>query len=240
MQDLFKKYEIELEKEELSKFEKLLEIFKEKNSQINLSAIRDDKWIIEKHFIDSLILNIFYDLNSPSLVRRGLGGGLVKVADIWTGWGFPLIPLAITNPNTSFTWIDSVWKKLKAIDEFTENLWLTNIKTVNWRCEDLWQNLDYRDSFDIVTSRATAYFPTLLEYTIPLLKVWWIFIAYKLNDKEELKSAKKALARLNAKIIKIKNYEIDGQERTLVFIEKIWPTHKKYPRRVWEPLKDPL
>jgi len=43
MQDLFKKYEIELEKEELSKFEKLLEIFKEKNSQINLSAIRDDK-----------------------------------------------------------------------------------------------------------------------------------------------------------------------------------------------------
>ncbi|MDF1682667.1 MAG: hypothetical protein P1U46_02860 [Patescibacteria group bacterium] len=39
---MFKKYSIELEKEEIEKFEKFLEIFKETNSQINLSAIRDD------------------------------------------------------------------------------------------------------------------------------------------------------------------------------------------------------
>ena len=61
MEEFFKKYKIELEKEELEKFEKFLEIFKQKNSQINLSAIRDDNWIIEKHFVDSVMLNIFLD-----------------------------------------------------------------------------------------------------------------------------------------------------------------------------------
>ena len=46
MKELLKKYDIELSELELEKFEKFLEIFKEKNSQINLSAIREDKAII--------------------------------------------------------------------------------------------------------------------------------------------------------------------------------------------------
>jgi len=227
MKKIFKKYDIELEKNELGKFEKFLEIFKEKNAQINLSAIRDDEGIIEKHFIDSIILNTFIDLEW-------------KVADLWTGWWFPLIPLAIVNPNVEFVWIDSVAKKLKAIDEFTQTLELKNVKTLNGRAEDIWQNLEYREQFDFVTSRATAYFPTLLEYVIPLLKVWWIFAAYKLDDKEELKSAKKALSRLSAKIMKVKNYNLGWQDRTIVFIEKLQKTHQKYPRKVWLPLSKPI
>ncbi len=227
MKKLFEKYKLELEDSEMKLFEKFLDIFMEKNSQINLSAIRDKDWIIEKHFIDSIMLNIFIDLEW-------------KVADMWTGWGFPLIPLAIINKNVEFTWIDSVWKKLKAIDSFVQDLWLKNVKTLNWRAEEIWQNLDYREQFDLVTSRATAYFPTLLEYVIPLLKVWWIFAAYKLDDKEELKSAKKALSRLWAKIIKVKNYILTDQKRTIVLIEKITPTHKKYPRKIGVPLQNPI
>ena len=138
MKNLLTKYNIELEENELKQFEKFLEIFMEKNSQINLSAIRDKQWIIEKHFIDSIMLNIFVDLEW-------------KVADIWTWGWFPLIPLAIINPNTNFLGIDSVWKKLKAIDEFTNKLWLKNIDTLNWRAEDIGQNLDYREQFNFVT-----------------------------------------------------------------------------------------
>lgn len=227
MKDLFKKYELELEEHELKKFEKFLEIFMEKNSKINLSAIRDKEWIIEKHFIDSIMLNVFIELEW-------------KVADMWTGWGFPLIPLAIINSEVQFTWIDSVWKKLKAIDEFVEQLGLNNVKTLNGRAEEIGQNLEYREQFDYITSRATAYFPTLLEYVIPLLKEWWIFAAYKLDDKEELKSAKKALSRLWAKIMKVKNYNLADQKRTIVLIQKIKPTHPKYPRTVGLPLSKPI
>lgn len=227
MEELLKKYDIELEDYELKKFETFLQIFMEKNSHINLSAIRDKEWIIEKHFIDSIMLNIFVELEW-------------KVADMWTGWGFPLIPLAIINTEVQFTGIDSVGKKLKAIDEFVEQLWLNNVKTLNGRAEEIWQNLDYREQFDFVTSRATANFPTLLEYVIPLLKEWWIFAAYKLDDKEELKSAKKALTRLWAKIMKIKNYSLADQKRTIVLIQKIKPTHIKYPRKIGIPLANPL
>jgi 16S rRNA (guanine527-N7)-methyltransferase len=59
--DIFKNYNIELEENEIKKFEKFLEIFVEKNSQINLSAIREKEDIILKHFLDSIILNIFLD-----------------------------------------------------------------------------------------------------------------------------------------------------------------------------------
>lgn len=227
MQELFKKYNLELEDYEIEKFEKFLKIFKEKNSQINLSAIRDDEWIIEKHFIDSIMLNIFIELEW-------------KVADMWTWGWFPLIPLAIINSEVQFTWIDSVWKKLKAIDEFANELNLNNVKTLNWRAEEIWQDLAHREQYDFVTSRATAYFPTLLEYVIPLLKEGWIFCAYKLDDKQELKSAKKALSRLWAKIMKIKNYSLAEQDRTIVLIQKISKTHIKYPRKVWIPLASPI
>jgi 16S rRNA (guanine527-N7)-methyltransferase len=60
MKDLFKKYEIDLDENELNLFEKFLKIFIEKNSQINLSAIREETSIIEKHFIDSIILEAFW------------------------------------------------------------------------------------------------------------------------------------------------------------------------------------
>lgn len=229
IKDIFLEYKIELEDKELEKFEEFLNIFIEKNSKINLSAIRKPEDIIKKHFLDSIILNIFIEFEKNS-----------KILDMWTWWGFPLIPLSIINKESEFIWVDSVWKKLKAVDDFITNLWIKNVKTINSRAEDLGKNLDHRESYDYVVSRATAYFPVLLEYVIPLLKVWWIFCAYKLDDKEELKSIKKALSRLSAKILKVKNYEIEWQKRIIVFIEKLQPTHKKYPRKVWIPLSKPI
>jgi 16S rRNA (guanine527-N7)-methyltransferase len=76
MQETFKKYNLELDTPEIEKFEKFLKIFKEKNSQINLSAIREDEAIIEKHFVDSIMLNIFVDFEST------IEGTKVKVADL--------------------------------------------------------------------------------------------------------------------------------------------------------------
>ena len=224
---LFLENKMELEESEIKKFEKFLEIFIAKNSQINLSAIREQTDIINKHFIDSVFLNIFVELEW-------------KVADMWTGGGFPLIPLAITNPDCQFVWIDSVWKKLKAVEEFAQGLGLNNVSTINWRAEEVWQNEKHRESFDFVVSRATAFFPVLLEYVIPLLKVGWVFCAYKLEDKEELKSIKKALWKLHCKIMKVKNYELEWQKRVIVFIEKQQKTHSKYPRKTWVPMIKPL
>ena len=207
MQKFLKKYNINLKLKELEKFKKFLEIFHKKNSKINLSSLRNKDLIIEKHFIDSIMLSVFIDLKW-------------KVADIWTGWGFPLIPLAIINKDVEFIWIDSTIKKLKAVNGFVKELWLNNVITLNWRIEKIWQNPKYSWIFDYVTSRAVAFLPTLLEYSIPLLKNWWILCAYKLDNKEELESAKKTISRLKAKIIKIEKYILCGQKRIIILIKK--------------------
>ena len=231
MKEILKKHNIELETKELKKFEKFLSIFIETNSQINLSAIREPEEIIEKHFIDSILLNAFIELKNWEKT---------KIADLWTWWWFPWIPLAITNPEVNFTLIDSTKKKIKQVEEFAKILKLNNINTVAARAEEIWKDINFREQFDFVVSRATALLPVLLEYTIPLLKTGGLFVAYKLDDKEELKSSKKALSKLWAKILKIKNYRLASQKRTYVFIQKVSPTHKKYPRNVWIPIKTPL
>jgi len=68
IKDVFVKYKIELEDYELEKFEEFLSLFIEKNSKINLSAIREPQDIILKHFLDSIILNIFVEFEEGSEV----------------------------------------------------------------------------------------------------------------------------------------------------------------------------
>ena len=77
MHSIFQKYDLELSPEELKKFQKFLEIFIETNSHINLSAIRDEAGIIEKHFVDSIMLAAFFDINEE--FPNG-----AKVADLGT------------------------------------------------------------------------------------------------------------------------------------------------------------
>lgn len=228
METLLQQYNITLSKEEQEKFQHFLKLFMETNAQINLSAIRDEAWIIEKHFIDSILLTHFSSVEW-------------KVLDLWTWWWFPGIPLKIIDKyNADFTLVDSIWKKVKVVNQFIQELGLTNIKAIQARAEELGRHPEHREKYNLVVSRATAYLPTLLEYTIPLLSLWWIFVSYKLDNEEELKEAKKALHVLDAEIVAIKKYELAGQKRAFVFIQKIAPTHKKYPRAIGEPLKNPI
>ncbi len=228
MNELFKSYGIEITPEQEKKFSDFLKIFIETNSQINLSAIRDEAWIIEKHFIDSIMIQKFCSIEW-------------KILDLGTGGWFPGIPLKIMDKNNGdFTLVDSIWKKVKVVNEFIEKLDLKNIKAIQARAEELGHDKEHRWKYNMIVSRATAYLPTLLEYTIPLLSVGWIFVSYKLDNDEEIKEAQKALHVLDAEIIAIKKYELAWQKRAFLFIQKVWETHKKYPRMIGEPLKNPI
>ena len=96
---------------------KLIEIFMKKNSQLNLSAIRDPEGIFVKHIQDSLEVDSIIKFPAKS-----------EVLDIGTGSGFPLIPLAMINPEVQFTGIDSVGKKAKAVNEMLTDLEIKNTK----------------------------------------------------------------------------------------------------------------
>lgn len=228
MQNLFKEYGLIIENEKIEIFKKFLDIFITQNSITNLSAIRDEIWIIQKHFIDSLILTNFENLSW-------------KILDLWSWWWFPWIPLKIFFwDKTDFLLVDSVWKKVNCMNLFIKQLWLTQISWLQARAEELWQNNIYRENFDFVVSRAMAYFPTLLEYSLPLLKIWWTFIAYKQENILEIKDWEKALKELWWKIEKIEEYDFLWAKRQLIFVKKVSKTPQKYPRKIWEPLKNPI
>jgi 16S rRNA (guanine527-N7)-methyltransferase len=113
------------------------------NKAYNLTSITDPDLILTHHLLDSLSVH-------PELVGA-------RIADVGTGAGFPGLPLAITNPQRSFTLIDAVDKKLRFVDHAARELGLANVQTRHARVEQL------RDGpFDTVVARAYAPMPRLL------------------------------------------------------------------------------
>ena len=147
----------------------LIRIFLEKNKQINLSAIRDEEWVRVKHIQDSLELEKIIEWKV-----------WMSIADIWTGGGFPLMPLAISHPECNFVWIDSVRKKTVAVREILEELEVKNVEMMWTRIEDI-----KNKTFDLVTARAVAYSDKLLNRATPLIKRWGKLALMKQFDEEE-------------------------------------------------------
>ncbi len=209
------------------KFSSLWAEYSKFNSQVNISAIREEEDFYSKHIKDALEV-------IPFLIREGQE---LKVLDIGTGGGFPALPLAIALPDLKILAMDSVAKKIKFVELAKEKFALANLEAVTSRAEDLGQDKNYRGSFDVVLSRAVAKMPVLLEYAIPFLKTGGLFIAFKNKDlKEELSSAANALKILAA----ANEGNFVYEDKQLIFFRKMAETDIKYPRITGKALKAPL
>ncbi|MCX7878603.1 MAG: 16S rRNA (guanine(527)-N(7))-methyltransferase RsmG [Ignavibacteria bacterium] len=112
-----------------------------------------------------------YDLISDSrLFEKAICfGSSVKIADIGTGGGFPGIVLAIRHPETYFTLVDSVNKKVNALKDIVEKLKLNNVKVLCSRVEELHKS-EYRKVFDFVTARSVAPLDKLCRWSVNIIK----------------------------------------------------------------------
>lgn len=224
-----KKNNIEIKDEKINYFYEYMLGILEWNDKINLTAIIDEKMFIVKHFIDSLTVSQFLE-NSK------------RIIDIGTGAGFPGIPLAIANDNIEFTLVDSINKKLNVIRDINSKLGLKNIEIIHSRAEDLANKLEYREQFDIATTRAVSSLSTIVEYMLPYVKVKGKAICMKgPNYQDELGDAKNAIEILGGKLETIKTIRVDNElERNLIIIKKVKETPRKYPRGQGKPLKEPI
>lgn len=219
----------EEEMEALCHFSSLLE---EANQHISLTAIRDPQESAVKHFWDSLAFH----------QALALQGG-ESVLDLGSGPGFPGMVLAIMNPGTSFTLVDSVGKKTAFLQETAKALGLKNVSVCQGRAEGLGQDPRYRGAFDVAVARSVAWLPTLSEYLLPFLRVQGLMAVSKEAPwEEEASASKSAIDLLGGAFLKAIPYELPlyGNQRSFLFYRKVKETPEAYPRREGVPLKRPL
>lgn len=226
MEKLFNKFNIELSKEQAEKFEKYYQLLVEYNQKFNITAIIEREEVYKKHFIDSVL----------GVDKFNVG----KLIDIGSGGGFPAIPLKIMNDNLDVTMLEATGKKCEFLRVVIEELGLKNIRVINDRAELLAKDNSFREQFDYCSARAVARLNTLLEYCLPFVKKGGRFVSFKGDAKEEVIEAENAIKVLGGKLIEQKEYLLEDAKRTLVIVEKIKNTDKKYPRGQGKERKNPL
>lgn len=123
----------------LTVFKKAWEKFIEWNVKVNLISRKDIENLAERHFLHSL---------SISKVIQFQPG--TKVLDVGSGGGFPGLPLAILFPETTFHLVDSVAKKMIAVQDIVDFCGIENVLTSSERAEEL------SGQFDFVIARAIS------------------------------------------------------------------------------------
>ncbi len=203
----------------------------EQNKLFNLTAIKTPEGAALLHFADSLTLSEYLPEGA-------------KILDIGSGAGFPAIPIAITRPDIQVTALDSTQKRVNFINSAAKMFELDNLTAVCHRAEEV-TGSDFKESFDIVTARAVASYPILLELCLPAVKVCGKFVAMKSKDvSRETSGIGRVSKLLSISAPKFNYSEIHHDdevfERCIVEVIKNAPTPPKYPRAYAQIKKKPI
>ena len=152
--DIILKYFSDFTETQIAQFRQLAPLYNEWNSKINMISRKDIESLYEKHVLHSLSIAAAFEFENSS-----------SVIDIGTGGGFPGVPLAIYFPEVSFHLVDSIGKKLKAVNAIVSELKLGNVTTEHTRVEEIKNR-----KFDFAVSRAVAPDGDLWKWSRPLVK----------------------------------------------------------------------
>lgn len=222
-----------LTKERAEKLFELTSHMLEVNKSLNLTAIKEEKAIISKHYADSLLICHYFTDNS-------------SVIDVGCGAGFPSLPLAIFREDLKITSIDSTAKRINYVNSTAKMLGLTNITAITARAEDLGNDREYREKFDYATARAVAALPILTELCLPFVKIGGEFIAMKSQKAaDEVELSANAITKCGGVLKKVSETSLSSPDqgsdnRTIVLILKQSKTPAEFPRHYSKISKKPL
>lgn len=208
-----------------------LELLIEKNKVVNLTRIVDPSSAVTLHVVDSLLPLACQDVRLEATST---------FLDIGTGGGFPGIPLGVMTGAHGLL-VDSVGKKVKAVNEFISELGVDGLEARHARVEELAHKIP--DSQDFVFARAVAQSNVLIEYATPLLRHDGLLVIQKARPEiEELTCAERAAKLCGLTLVSRETFELrDGLgHREILMYRKTSKSKIKLPRRVGLASKEPL
>ena len=209
-----------------------LELVIEKNKVMNLTRIVDEQDAVTKHLVDSLLFTMVAQ-------EQDLPQG--EYLDIGTGAGFPGIPFAITSGREGVL-LDSVGKKVKAVQEFLTQLGLSHtVHAESDRVEAFAK--EHPSEFVLVVARAVAQTNVLVEYAAPLLAKGGFLIISKGNiSDDELQDGQYAARVCGMEYVSRETFELprDAGHRELLVFKKVKKPSIALPRKVGDAKHNPL
>jgi 16S rRNA (guanine527-N7)-methyltransferase len=194
-----------------------------------ITSVRDPAQGVDVHVADSLVA-----LDVPA-VR-----GARRIADLGAGGGFPGLVLAIALPEAWVALVESVTRKCAFLRVAAERLELSNVEVVCARAEEWRPGIG---AHDLVTARALASLPVLVEYATPLLRLGGTLVAWKSAaaraEEADAAAAARTLGMTPPTAIGVEPFAGAG-ERYLYLSSKVSPTPPGYPRRAGMARKRPL
>jgi len=146
------KYFPSLQPQQLQQLSQLATLYSEWNNRINVISRKDIDNFEVNHLLHSLAIAKFITFKSGT-----------NIIDVGTGGGLPGIPLAIIFPESNFTLIDSVAKKIKVASAIADEIGLKNVKCIATRSEEM------KGSFDFVVCRAVTEMKRFVAFTSHLI-----------------------------------------------------------------------
>jgi 16S rRNA (guanine527-N7)-methyltransferase len=184
-----------------------------RNESASITTVRDPQAGVERHIADSLSGLIVPELRAAT-----------RIADLGTGGGFPGLVLAAALPSSSIRLVESVARKCAFLRRAAAAAGLTNVEVVSSRAEDWHAGAG---SNEVVTARAVAALPVLVEYAAPLLAEGGVLVAWKGRpEAAEVAQAARAAAAIGLAVMP--TVQVAGQagaeHRTLYLYRKVAPT----------------
>jgi len=225
---------IELSKEQIERFQRFYELLSDWAQRVSLTAIKDEEGVQRRHFLESAALITVLEGSGLSLRDRSL-------IDIGSGSGIPGVPLKILEPTLSLTLVEAKQRKAEFLSALLPELGLEDVTVITRRSEEVAHDPRLREEFDFAAAKALAPLRTLVELTLPFLRMGGVVIAPKGKEAEnEVQEARFALETLKGSIRLVEPLPLAQPAQTVVLIDKDLPTPQRFPRRPGVPAKRPL